>query len=218
MLELKVIQDKLVAEGISESLSKGINFETEEDLNGWVASYKTAIPTQKAIGDYTEDELKAMADKGEAKNLQSLIDKVRTAAKAKKEGTPPEGASTPPDAIADLKAAFQKEFDALKEAQAAGLEKQRIASLEVAKDTYIDTNTEGFGSLDVKTLKTILPATATSAEIDAKIAEFRSERLRQGLSSYRTGKGNLDKKGELGTAWDEALKATTEFHKKINNK
>lgn len=222
MLDQKVIQDKLANEGIPEELSKGINFEAEEDLNGWVNSFKTTVKTTKAIGDYTKDELKTLADTGENVNLQSLLDEVRTSAikKAKEKVTPPNDTKVdtgvPKNTAEELKALFQKEIDELKATQLAGLERQKTELLEINKSAYIDKNTEGFGSYDVNILKKMIPATATEAEIDAKIAEMRQARLAQGLSSYKSYDGNPDKKGDIGDVWGQAIKATIDKKKSKN--
>jgi hypothetical protein len=82
MIENDVIVNKLKDEGISEKLGNGLTFETDDELNVWVESYKSGQPTKiKGLDEYTKDELKELGDKGENKFLQSLFDEIRTKAK-----------------------------------------------------------------------------------------------------------------------------------------
>jgi len=218
MLEEQKIIDKLKAEGINESISKGLNFETEEALNGWVDNFKTTITKPKSLGDYTKDELKSLADKGEVKNLQSLLDEVRTKAKAK--GKPTNEGSTPEDkgeGDNDAISQITKAINDLKEKMESSLNEQKTKSLEEKKNAYIDEHTKGFSALDVSVIKQIMGNDATKEQLDAKIAEFRKERLAQGLDGYASNDNHGGQSnGELDATWKEALKSMKEKKNKKN--
>lgn len=223
MLEEQKIIDKLKAEGINESISKGLNFETEEALNGWVDNFKTTITKPKSLGDYTKDELKSLADKGEVKNLQSLLDEVRTKAKAK--GKPANEGSKEGEAKPDGKgeddndaiSQITKAINDLKEKMENSLNEQKAKSLEEKKNAYIDEHTKGFSALDVSVIKQIMGNDATKEQLDAKIAEFRKERLAQGLDGYASNDNHGGQSnGELDATWKEALKSMKEKKNKKN--
>ncbi len=125
-IENDVIVSKLKLEGISEKLGNGLTFETDDELNVWVESYKSGQPAKiRGLGEYTEDELKKLADSGDNKILQSLLDKVRTASKPKpdapekkvEQAEKPEWATEIMDELAKQKTALaeQKTKDEAKE-------------------------------------------------------------------------------------------------------
>lgn len=86
MLDGNVVIDKLKAEGISDTLGANLAFETADELDAWVNSYKSSIPKEKKLQDYTLDELEEIAKdpqfKG-AKGLQGFLDKERQKAREK---------------------------------------------------------------------------------------------------------------------------------------
>jgi len=80
-IEKDVITTKFKDEGISETLSKGLSFETDAELSEWVSDYKSVLPTpNKKIEDYTKEEIEEIAKdpqfKG-AKGLQGYFDSIR---------------------------------------------------------------------------------------------------------------------------------------------
>jgi hypothetical protein len=87
MIEKNFIVDKLKSEGINENLGNSLAFESEEHLNSWVSEYKASLPEIKGLNDYTVEDLKKLADTGENKALQGLLDKVRTEAAKKAKAT-----------------------------------------------------------------------------------------------------------------------------------
>lgn len=224
MLTTEQIQNKLTTEGIDESLSTGINFETDEALNKWVDNVKTFTTNHKSIRDYTEDELKDLAAKGENKILQSLFDKIRTfETKTTKDkitdgdtagataGDTAGGADTEDinDPNAKILAEMRETIAKLETTVTASTEAQKQVQLKMVKETYIKEKAKGFDPYDISTLKQLIPNDATTADIDIKIAEMRQARLSQGLSGYSSGEGKtVNKKGDLGDEWNEAIKAT----------
>ena len=75
-VESSVVIGKLQSEGIDNELATGISFETEEALNAWVGKAKTLLEKPKDISQYTVEELREKADKGEFKNIQSLFHEI----------------------------------------------------------------------------------------------------------------------------------------------
>ena len=177
MIENEVIINKLATEGIDAGLAIGVQFETEEALNTWVGTAKTFMEKPKALNEYTLDELRQGADKGEFKNVQSLLDKIRSEAKTPKTVTVPE----PPTPNADIEA-FKAQFEEIKNAGIAQQESLKKAAL----DAYVSSKTAGFDPLEVAMLKASLPATATEADIDKAVSDYKALMVKRGLRSYAT--------------------------------
>lgn len=196
-IESEVIIGKLQAEGIDEKLASGISFETEEALDAWVGTAKTFVTKLKSISEYTKEELKTMADKGEFKNLQSLIDGIRGEYSKPK---PPikEGEPNP-------------ELEALK-TKLATIE-QNIASSNTQsalekRNAYINEKTKGLDTLEIELLRNAVPAGATNADIDKSIADYRALMVKRGLKGYSTEASSG--KGGLSSEWAESTKKFVE--------
>lgn len=206
-IESEVIVSKLKDEGIDEKLASGISFETEEALNEWVSTAKTFVEKPKAINEYTADELKMMADKGELKNVQSLLDKIRTEA-AKKT-----------DPKADPKAEVSPELKAIQDKLDLLMTDVKTTKEEAQKakfDSYVESKTKGFDPLEVAMLKSSISSTATNAEIDKAVSDYRALMVKRGLRDYGTqtssGSGNSSDK-ELS----DSVKRLKERQDKLNN-
>lgn len=169
MIENEIVVNKLKEEGIDENLAVGISFESEEALNTWVGTAKTFTAKPKDIKDYTADELKSLADSGSAKNLQSLLDKIRANKVEPK----------PVEVSPDLKA-FQDKLDLI----ANELKANKEESLKAKFDSYVDAKTKNLDPLEVTMLKSTLPITATSADVDKAVSDYRALMVKRGLKAY----------------------------------
>jgi len=199
-IESEVIIGKLQSEGIDEKLASGISFETEEALNAWVGTAKTFVEKPKAISDYTVEELKTMADKGELKNVQSLLDKIRT-----------EVAKKVDPSKTDQKKDENPELEALKTKLAqieAGLESSKTQSALEKRNEYIAEKSKGLESFEVELLKSATPADATNADIDKRIADYRALMVKRGLKGYSTEQSSG--KTGLSSDWADSTKKFVE--------
>jgi len=174
MIENEVIVSKLQSEGIDEKLAIGISFETQEALDAWVGTAKTFTAKPKDITEYTEDELKKLADGGTVKTLQALLDKARS--KPAEQSKPAETVVSP-----ELKA-IQDKLDLLM----GDIKTTKETTAKAQFDAYVETKTKGFDPLEVTMLKSSLPITATNAEIDAAADKYRQLMVSRGLKSYAT--------------------------------
>ena len=173
MIENEVIVSKLQSEGIDEKLAIGISFETQEALDTWVGTAKTFTTKPKDITEYTEDELKKLADGGTVKTLQALLDKARS--------KPAEVKPTETVVSPELKA-IQDKLDLLM----GDIKTTKETTAKAQFDAYVETKTKGFDPLEVTMLKSSLPITATNAEIDAAADKYRQLMVSRGLKSYAT--------------------------------
>lgn len=197
MIENEVIVSKLQAEGIDEKLAIGISFETEEALGAWVGAAKTFTTKPKDISEYTVDELKKLADGGTVKHLQALLDKTRTEAAGKKteektiEVQPSPELKAIQDALALLTTDIQSTKEATKKAQF---------------DAYVETKTKGFDPLEVTMLKSSISATASNAEIDTAVENYRVLMVKRGLRSYSSFLSSTKTAGDLDAETSKAIK------------
>lgn len=203
-IESEVIISKLKSEGIDEKLAAGISFETEEALNGWVGVAKTFMEKPKSIGEYTADELKTMADKGELKNVQSLLDKIRTEASKKVE--PEKKGDTNPELEA-LKAKLVEIQQSIESSTAqTKLEK---------RDAAINAKAKGLEPFEVSLLKSSIKSDATEEDIDKTISDYRALMVKRGLKGYATEQSS----GKVGLSndWADATKKFVESKQKRDN-
>lgn len=197
-IESEVIVGKLKEEGIDEKLAIGISFETEEALNEWVGNAKTFTTKPKDILEYTEDELKKMADEGKVKALQALLDKTRAQAKTK----------TDPKAT-DPKLTESPELKAIQEQLASLMTEVKTTKEESQKakfDSYIESKTKGFDPLEVSMLKSTLSVTSTNQEIDKAVSDYRALMVKRGLRSYSSESVSSKESGELDPSLSSAIK------------
>jgi hypothetical protein len=203
-IESEVIIGKLQSEGIDEKLAAGISFETEEALNAWVGTAKTFVTKPKAMSEYTADELKTMADKGELKNVQSLLDKIRTESSKKVE--PEKKGDTNPELEA-LKAKLAEIQQSIESSTAqTALEK---------RDAVINAKTKGLEPFEVSLLKSSIKSDATEADIDKTISDYRSLMVKRGLKGYATEQSSG--KSGLPSDWSDATKKFVESKQKRDN-
>lgn len=203
-IESEVIISKLQSEGIDEKLAAGISFETEEALNAWVGIAKTFVTKPKAMSEYTADELKTMADKGELKNVQSLLDKIRTESSKKVE--PEKKGDTNPELEA-LKAKLAEIQQSIESSTAqTALEK---------RDAVINAKTKGLEPFEVSLLKSSIKSDATEADIDKTISDYRALMVKRGLKGYATEQSSG--KSGLPSDWSDATKKFVESKQKRDN-
>jgi len=203
-IESEVIIGKLQSEGIDEKLAAGISFETEEALNAWVGTAKTFVTKPKAMSEYTADELKTMADKGELKNVQSLLDKIRTESSKKVE--PEKKGDTNPELEA-LKAKLAEIQQSIESSTAqTALEK---------RDAVINTKAKGLEPFEISLLKSSIKSDATDADIDKTISDYRSLMVKRGLKGYATEQSSG--KSGLPSDWSDATKKFVESKQKRDN-
>lgn len=197
-IESEVIVGKLKEEGIDEKLAIGISFETEEALNEWVGNAKTFTAKPKDILEYTEDELKKMADEGKVKALQALLDKTRAQAKTKTEPK-----------VTDPKSTESPELKAIQEQLASLMTEVKTTKEETQKakfDSYIELKTKGFDPLEVSMLKSTLSVTSTNQEIDKAVSDYRALMVKRGLRSYSSESVSSKGSGELDPSLSSAIK------------
>lgn len=195
MIENEVIVSKLQSEGIDEKLAIGISFETQEALDAWVGTAKTFTAKPKDITEYTEDELKKLADGGTVKTLQALLDKAR---------------SKPAEVKTETKVEVSPELAEIKAAIAelnAGMKTTKEEAVKAKFDAYVETKTKGFDPLEVTMLKSSLPVTATSAEIDIAADRYRQLMVSRGLKSYATSSSSSNPAGKLDADFSSAVKS-----------
>lgn len=203
-IESEVIIGKLQSEGIDEKLAAGISFETEEALNAWVGTAKTFVTKPKAMSEYTADELKTMADKGELKNVQSLLDKIRTESSKKVE--PEKKGDTNPELEA-LKAKLAEIQQSIESSTAqTALEK---------RDAVINAKTKGLEPFEVSLLKSSIKSDATEEDIDKTISDYRALMVKRGLKGYATEQSSG--KSGLPSDWSDATKKFVESKQKRDN-
>ena len=195
MIENEVIVSKLQSEGIDEKLAIGISFETQEALDAWVGTAKTFTAKPKDITEYTEDELKKLADGGTVKTLQALLDKARS--KPAEQSKPAETVVSP-----ELKA-IQDKLDLLM----GDIKTTKETTAKAQFDAYVETKTKGFDPLEVTMLKSSLPITATNAEIDAAADKYRQLMVSRGLKSYATSSSSSAPAGKLDADFSSAVKS-----------
>jgi hypothetical protein len=217
-LEQSIITDELTKQGISETLGKGLSFETNEDLSSWVESYKTSLPAkEKTIQDYTKEEIEAIAKdpqfKG-AKGLQGYSDALRQPKPIVK---PEPGADPKPNT--DPK---QLDFAAL----IAEAQKPLLAQLEALtkqKETEsFDNNfrkhvkTAGITDEElILDIKESLSDKSTDEEIKAKIEKKKAWLAKLGIKQFGTpGGGGGDNTGDLKSAMAEWNKKQDQKKKK----
>jgi hypothetical protein len=195
MIENEVIVSKLQSEGIDEKLAIGISFETQEALDAWVGTAKTFTAKPKDITEYTEDELKKLADGGTVKTLQALLDKARSK---------PVEQSKPADIVVspELKA-IQDKLDLLM----GDIKTTKETTAKAQFDAYVETKTKGFDPLEVTMLKSSLPITATNAEIAASADKYRQLMVSRGLKSYATSSSSSNPAGKLDADFSSAVKS-----------
>ena len=198
MIENEVIVSKLQAEGIDEKLAIGISFETEEALGAWVGAAKTFTTKPKDISEYTVDELKKLADGGTVKHLQALLDKTRT--EATKVTTTTE---------TKKEAEISPELKAMQETLAKILtdnETSKADSQKAKFDAYVETKTKGFDPLEVTMLKASMSSTATNADIDTAVENYRALMVKRGLRSYSSFSSSTKTAGDLDAETSKAIK------------
>jgi len=198
MIENEVIVSKLQAEGIDEKLAIGISFETEEALGAWVGAAKTFTTKPKDISEYTEVELKELADGGKVKTLQALLDKTRT--EARKSTTTTEQKK---------EVETSPELKAIQETLAsivAANETAKAETIKVKFDAYVETKTKGFDPLEVSMLKATISSTATNAEIDTAVENYRALMVKRGLRSYSSDSSSAKGTGDLDSDTSKAIK------------
>lgn len=195
MIENEVIVSKLQAEGIDEKLAIGISFETEEALGAWVGAAKTFTTKPKDISEYTVDELKKLADGGTVKHLQALLDKTRTEAIKK----PTE--EKPAEISPELKAMQETLAKILTDNEASKADSQKAKF-----DAYVETKTKGFDPLEVTMLKASMSSTASNAEIDTAVENYRALMVKRGLRSYSSFSSSTKTAGDLDAETSKAIK------------
>lgn len=196
MIENEVIVSKLQSEGIDEKLAGGIQFETEEALNEWVGIAKTFTTKPRGIEEYNAEELKKLADEGKVKGLQALLDKTRAESKIKPTETKPTTEVSP-----ELKA-IQDKLDLLM----SDVKESKEATKKAQFDAYVETKTKGFDPLEVTMLKNSISSTATNAEIDKAVSDYRALMVKRGLRSYSSESVSSKAAGELDTDTSKAVK------------
>lgn len=195
MIENEVIVSKLQSEGIDEKLAVGISFESQEALDAWVGTAKTFTAKPKDITEYTEDELKKLADGGTVKTLQALLDKARS--KPAEQAKPADTVISPElKAMQDMLATITTDLKATKD-----------ETTKAKFDAYVETKTKGFDPLEVTMLKSSLPVTATSAEIDIAADRYRQLMVSRGLKSYATSSSSSNPAGKLDADFSSAVKS-----------
>ena len=197
MIENEVIVSKLQSEGIDEKLATGIQFETEEALNAWVGTAKTFTTKPRGIEEYNEDELKKLADGGTVKALQALLDKTRAEAKGKPEPPKPAVEQSP-----ELKA-IQDKLDLLM----GDIKSTKEATQKATFDAYVETKTKGFDPLEVTMLKSSISSTASKADIDKAVSDYRALMVKRGLRSYSSESSSSKAAGELDADFSKAIKS-----------
>ena len=195
MIENEVIVSKLQSEGIDEKLAIGISFETEEALGAWVGAAKTFTTKPKDISEYTVDELKKLADGGTVKHLQALLDKTRTEAIKK----PTE--EKPIEISPELKAMQETLAKILTDNETSKADSQKAKF-----DAYVETKTKGFDPLEVTMLKASMSSTATNADIDTAVENYRALMVKRGLRSYSSFSSSTKTAGDLDAETSKAIK------------
>lgn len=180
-IEQTVIVDKLKEEGINETLGNGLSFETDVDLNAWVDTYKSGLPTQnKALNDYTKEELDEIAKdpqfKG-AKGLQGLLDAVRQKAKPDPKPNPD---PKPDDATALALKAIQDELKEMKGQKA-------VESFD--KLVSKTCKAENLDSDDVDWVKSKLKSDASEEDVKTAIKDYKSFLAKKGIKGFGTPGG-----------------------------
>lgn len=138
MLEKDVIINKLKAEGVSDTLGANLAFETADELDAWVNSYKSTTPKEKKLQDYTLDELEEIAKdpqfKG-AKGLQGFLDKERQ--KAREKSKTPNDPPKDDDKLDKLLEELNNLKSSIKEKEEAN---SQSATLALVKSEFTDAD------------------------------------------------------------------------------
>lgn len=190
-VESEVIIGKLQSEGIDDKLAAGISFETEEALNAWVGNAKTLLEKPKDISQYTVEELREKADKGEFKNIQSLLDKIRQEGKPK--GDPK---SEPNKELEELKAQFLTMQKSIQQANEQ--------SEQAKHNALIDAKCAGLDPFEVSLLKNSIAKDATEADIEKTVSDYKALMVKRGLKGY--GSAAPSNKGGIPSDLSSAIK------------
>lgn len=209
-IENDVIIDKLKEEGINESLSNGLSFETEEDLNSWVENFKSGLPEPpKGLNEYTKEELEEIAKdpqfKG-AKGLQGLLDAQRQKFSKPKEPIEP---IKPKPAKAELSEEDKAALAELKEFKA-----------EMSKAKFngkVKKAAEGLDDETITDIQNSLKVDATDEDIEKAIEKKKAYLAKLGVKNFGTpGGGGKSKAGKkVFEDWAKKEKARKDkFNKK----
>lgn len=200
-LEQSAITDKLKDEGINESLSNGLSFETEEDLTSWVDNYKSGLPEPvKKLEEYTKEELEEIAKdpqfKG-AKGLQGLVDSVRQKKVEKPAPTPKQKSEDEPQWAKDIREQNEKILQK-NESEAFSKKVKELGKAEGLNETHISRVQKG------------LSKDATESQIKAEITSYKTEMAELGIKDFGTpgggGKRNASNVSKLAKEWAEKEK------------
>jgi len=201
-LEQIAITDKLKAEGITESLSNGLTFETDEDLASWVDNYKSGLPEPvKKLEDYTKEELEEMAKdpqfKG-AKGLQGYIDSVRAKAPAKAPvPIPPKPDNEEPEWAKTIREQNEKLL-AKNETESFTKKVTELGKADGLNEKHISRVFKG------------LKDNATEAEIKAEFKAYKEELSDLGIKEFGTpgggNRGNNSNVKKLAEEWRDKQK------------
>ena len=195
MIENQVVIDKLKSEGIDETLSKGVNFETEEALNEWVGVAKTFATKPKSIEEYTKEEIAAILKEPQprAKGLQGYVDSLRS--KETKVEVPP--VNKPeleiPEEIKTKLAKFDEYF-----ANSEKSQKETLFNAELSK------HTNGLDSYEVELIKNKLTVDSKPEDIKKEVDNFRNYMVKKGFEGYKVGGGESTNKTD-DKSIDEAV-------------
>lgn len=191
-LERQQIEDKFTSEGVAKTLASAISFETEDELNSWISSYKENQPKpQKALQDYTKEELEEIAKdpqfKG-AKGLQGYLDAFRSKYSKEKNTNPTPGATGGDNEmlqkLLDQQKALQDRLDQKDK------EAEKNASINKARKQLDKAEIAGyFQDVIIAKLGDDLSAENIKKEIDA----FDAERKKAGIGKPSSGKGGNNK-------------------------
>lgn len=172
-IESTIIIDKLKEEGINEALGTGLSFESEDQLTGWIETYKTNLPQiKKGLEDYTKDELEELAKDPQFKgfkNLQSFVDS-KIAKSKPAPANPP--AQNPDNEILNE---IRKELAELKATKVAETFEQTLA--KIGKE-------EGLDDRHIARVKRGLSTAATEAQIKSEIADYKKELAELGIKEF----------------------------------
>lgn len=191
-VESEVIIGKLQSEGIDDKLAAGISFENEEALNAWVGNAKTLLEKPKDISQYTVEELREKADKGEFKNIQSLLDKIRQEGKGKTE--PPK--TEPNKELEELKAQFLTMQKSIQQANEQ--------SEQAKRNALIDAKCAGLDPFEASLLKNSIAKDATEADIEKTVSDYKALMVKRGLKGY--GSATPSNKGGIPSDLSSAIK------------
>ena len=218
-IEKEKVISKLKEEGIDETLSDGISFETEEDLDKWVGKAKMFVSKPKSLEEYTteelENELKNPTPK--AKGLQALADKIREDTKKKTNGKKNPDGKDPDKHIElpdDIKERLEK-FDKLqKEFEDEKKEREASKKMKVFEKLF-DANVKDWDDEDKEYVKATLNVDSSEEDIKKAVAKYKSMMAKRGFTDF--GVGSSSKKNKNGGE-DEDLKKSIERLQNKNKK